>query len=346
MAVIKMSNKTFQYYLSKFLQEEMITNKNLSKNTVASYADTYKLFLIYMQEKKSVSANYVTLENLNRNTVYEFLNWLESDRKVSITTRNIRLAAIHSFVKYLQIEDPAHIYEYQKILSIKKKKFCSKEVMWLTKNQIKILLSVIDDKKFMGLRDKTLLTLLYDAALRVDELICLKYNDVHFSNQTIIKVLGKGSKSRTIPLMGHTAELLKKYIKEFDIQTKKNKGYETLFFNRSGDNLTRAGIAYIINKYVDLANKNNANITINVHPHVFRHSKAVHLLEAGIELIYIRDFLGHSSVKTTEIYAKVCNESKLQALQNVYENIIDKNDKDWTQNDDLMCFLTRLSKKQ
>ena len=342
---MKMSkDKTFQYFLSKFLQEEMITNKNASINTIASYADTYKLFLIFMNDIKSVNANQVTLGDLNKANITEFLKWLENDRQVSISTRNVRLAAIHSFVKYLQIEDPAHIFEYQKILSIKKKKAGGKEVKWLTRKQIKILLSVINDNDTSGLRDKTLLTLLYDAALRADELINLKYGDIHFSTQTTIKVLGKGNKSRIIPLMGNTVNLLKTYIKGFDIQTKQYRGYETLFFNRSGNRLTRAGLAYIIDKYVSLANKNNANISINVHPHVFRHSKAVHLLEAGIELIYIRDFLGHSSVKTTEIYAKVCNENKIKALKKVYEDITDTNDRDWTKNENLMSFLTKLSK--
>ena len=119
-----------------------------------------------------------------------------------------------------------------------------------------------------------------------------------------------------------------------------------LFQNRSGKPYTRAGISYIINKYVDIANsKYNARITVKMHPHVFRHSKAVHLLEAGIELIYIRDFLGHSSVKTTEIYAKICSQNKIDALEKVYENLSQTSENDWTNDQDLMDWLTKLSKK-
>lgn len=340
------NNKTFQYYLSKYLTEEMGTNRNLSDNTIASYADTFKLFLNFMKDVKKIEPNRVSLNELTKENINSFLNWLESERKISTTSRNVRLSAVHSFVKYLQAEDPEHIFEYQKILSIKKKKACSKEVLWLTVEQFRILLSCICTDSADGLRDKTLITLLYDAALRVEEIISLKIEDVRFGSITSVSVLGKGNKKRTVPLMGNTVELLKKYIEVFDIRHKRNHGFETLFFNRSGNKLTRAGVSYIVAKYTDKANSCGANITIDIHPHVFRHSKAVHLLEAGIELIYIRDFLGHSSVKTTEIYARVCNRNKIEALEKVYENITDKDTKDWTKDGDLMSFLSELSKKK
>ena len=340
------NKKTFQYYLSKYLTEEMSTNRNCSANTIASYADTYKLFLSFMKDVRKTDPNKVSLNDLTRENVNCFLNWMENERKTSITSRHVRLSAMHSFVKYLQVVDPEHIFEYQKILSIKKKKACSKEVQWLTIEQLKTLLSCIDTDTGDGLRDKTMISLLYDAALRVEELMSLKVEDIHFPSCNTVTVLGKGNKKRTIPLMGNTVELLKKYVKVFDINRKRNHGFETLFFNRSGNKLTRTGVSYIISKYVKKANGCGANITIDVHPHAFRHTKAVHLLEAGVELIYIRDFLGHSSVKTTEIYARVCNKNKVEALEKAYVNIIDKDTKDWTKDDNLMAFLTELSRKK
>ena len=340
-----MKDKNFQYYLSKFFKDEMSSRKGCSKQTISSYADTFKLFLMFMKDNKNINPESIELDDLTRDNIHDFLNWLEDVRKVKITSRNVRLAAIHSFIRYLQGEDPTLIFEYQKILSIKKKKASSKEVMWLTKEQLLKILESPDSKSREGLRDKTLLTVLYDAGLRADELINLKLSNIIFLPQSIIKVTGKGNKTRNIPLLGNTVNLLKKYIKEFDIENKQFSSLEFLFFNRSKSKLTRAGLSYIIKKYVNIANKSGANITINVHPHVFRHTKAVHLLESGVELIYIRDFLGHSSINTTEIYAKVCNSNKLKALEKAYEDIVEINEDDWTINKDLMSYLTALTRR-
>ncbi len=340
-----MEDKNFQYYLSKFFKDEMSSRKGSSQQTISSYADAFKLFLMFMKDNKNIKPDSIQLDDVTRDNIHDYLNWLEDVRKVKITSRNVRLAAIHSFIRYLQSEDPTRIFEYQKILSIKKKKASSKEVMWLTREQLLKVLDSPDSKTKEGLRDKTLLTVLYDAGLRADELINMKLSNVVFLTQSIIKVTGKGNKTRSIPLLGNTAELLKKYIKEFDIENKQFSSLEYLFFNRSKSKLTRAGLSYIIKKYVDIANKNGANITFNVHPHVFRHTKAVHLLESGVELIYIRDFLGHSSINTTEIYAKVCNTNKLKALEKAYEDVVEVNKDDWTTIKDLMSYLTNLTKR-
>ncbi len=140
-------------------------------------------------------------------------------------------------------------------------------------------------------------------------------------------------------------QILITHIEENDLEKKQHSSQEYLFVNRSRNPLTRAGISYIIEKYVKAANENGAEILINVHPHVFRHSKAVHLLESGVELIYIRDILGHSSVTTTEIYAKVCTANKRAALAKAYENVADQSEEDWADNKDLMSWLSSLSKK-
>ena len=145
--------------------------------------------------------------------------------------------------------------------------------------------------------------------------------------------------------MGNTVKLLEKYINENKLNIRQYSDRRYLFFNHSGNPLTRAGIGYIIDKYVSIANENGANITINVHPHVFRHSKAVHLLESGVELIYIRDLLGHSSVTTTEIYARVCTANKRAALEKVYENVTENGNDDWLNNKDLMSWLADISKR-
>lgn len=341
-----MKNKNFQYYLSHFLAKEMPVNRNNSTNTISSYATTFRLFLEFMNEVKGIKPNDINLSDITRDNVIDFLNWLENTRKVQANSRNVRLAAFRSFVSYLQIEDVEHIYVYQKILSIKKKKCSDNEVLWISKEQMKLLLNSPNTETKDGFKDKVMLTVLYDTGARVDELIHLKLIDIHLDKPASIKIKGKGNKMRIVPIMGNTVELLKKYIKDNNLNQRQFEDHPYLFQNRSGNPYTRAGISYIIDKYLDIANlKYNANITVNMHPHVFRHSKAVHLLEAGIELIYIRDFLGHSSIKTTEIYAKVCTQNKLDALEKVYENLSQTSEKDWTNNQDLMDWLTHLSKK-
>lgn len=336
-------NEEFQYYLTKYLTNYLRSERNLSENTIDSYAYTFKLLLEYFRSEKSIQPNRISLDSITNENVRDFLNWLENSRGISKASRNIRLAAIHSFIKYVQLEDPAHLFEYQKILAIKNIKHQTTEVPYLSVGQIKMVISATDASTKQGFRDKVLLTILYDTGARVDELINIKYDDIRIGKQTTIKLYGKGGKSRNVPVMGETSRLLEKYVKE---STYINKVIsETIFINRSGHKLTRAGVTHIIKKYVDKANETGANITINVHPHVFRHSKAVHLLESGVELIYIRDFLGHSSVKTTEIYAKVCTQNKLKALENVYEDIVETNPNDWSKDKDLMSWLAELTRK-
>lgn len=342
-----MNKKNFQYYLSDFLTNEMISNRNNSSNTISSYATTFKLFIEYLNVKKAIQPNHVKLTDLTRDNVKSYLNWLEDVRHIQPASRNIRLAAIRSFVKYVQCGDIEHIYEYQRILSIKNKKSTSTEVMWLSKTQIISILNMPNSSLKDGLRNKVLLTVLYDTGIRVDELIHMKLIDIRMDNPFSIKILGKGKKVRVVPIMGNTVELLKIYIKENSLETRQYTDHEYLFQNRSGNPFTRAGITYIIDKYVDLANlSDHANITINVHPHVFRHTKAVHLLESGVPLLYIKDILGHSSVKTTEIYARVCNQNKIAALEKVYEDVVQVSQEDWTGNNDLMEMLNKLSKNK
>lgn len=335
-------DKEFQYHLSRYLTAYLSGERNLSPNTISSYADTFKLLLMYFEEVRGIHPEDIRMKDITKEAIADFLNWLETNRNCTPASRNIRLAAIHSFIKYVQMEDPSILFECQKILGIKNKKYQTTVIPYLTLSQMKLVLSAPGGNCFQDLRDKTILTLLYDTGARVDELIHLRKEDIRFSNQPTVKLTGKGNKTRIVPIMGNTIELVKKYLQQLKL---KNSHQEYLFTNRSNHNLTRAGVSYIIDKYVKIANQNGANITIKVHPHVFRHSKAVHLLEAGVELIYIRDILGHSSVKTTEIYAKVCTTNKRAALEKAYEDVIEANDDDWNDDRQLMEWLAKLSRK-
>ncbi len=334
----------FQYYVTKFLTEHMAGQRNLSHNTIASYAHTFRLILRFFSDERHIRADRISLEKFTRENVLDFLGWLERVRGVSAASRNIRLAGIHSFVRFVQSEDPSHLHEYQKILSIKNKKHQSREIPYLTVGQVKAIIAAPDSVTKQGFRDKVLLTVLYDSAARVDELIHMRLSDVRFSAPALVTIKGKGDKVRSVPLMGNTVAILKRYVDENGLESRQYSDHEFLFTNRSKNHLTRAGVAYLINKYVAIANRHGANITIGVHAHTFRHSKAVHLLEAGVELIYIRDILGHSSVTTTEIYARVCNERKREAIERAYKNISEESKDDWSSNKDLMSWLVDISR--
>lgn len=337
-------SKKIAYYLTKYLTEYLSGERNLSTNTIQSYRDTFKLMLVYFQNVLKINPEKIEIKDINKDNIVNFLNWLEEVRKISKSSRNVRLAAIHSFVKYLQVEIPENIFEFSKIISIKKKKHQDREIPYLTINEVKLILNQIDETNKLGLRDKTLLTLMYDTGARVDEIINLSIDDIRLDKPETVKIHGKGNKTRIVPIMGNTVALIKKYVLEYRILEKKYTNINNLFFNRSYQPLTKMGITYIINKYVFKVNQKNNIIKIKVHPHTFRHSKAVHLLESDIELIYIRDFLGHSSVKTTEIYAKVCNKNKVEALEKAYSEITETPNKNWADDDNLIVWLQDLCK--
>lgn len=341
-----MKNKNFDYYVTSFFTKYLTGERNLSANTIASYRDTFKLLLVFFRDEMDLPPDKVELSELTRENILHFLDWLETSRGIKKSSRNIRLAAIHSFVKYAMVEDIDHFAEYQKILAIKTKKSSSRTVPYLTVEEVKAILSAPDTETVRGRRDKVLLTVMYDTGARVSEICNLKVDDLRLEKPETVKITGKGNKIRIVPVMGNTAEILRKYIEENNLNTLKYSTREFLFSNAQNHKFTRAGIAYILNKYAAMAEeKSGLTFNIETHPHVLRHSKAVHMLEAGVPLIYIRDFLGHASVKTTEIYARVSQQSKRKALENAYEEITNEETKDWNEDVDLMRWLQNLTRK-
>lgn len=316
-------NKNFSYYLSEFLKKYLIIERNLSSNTIKSYKKTFQILIEYLVNEKDFKLSQITFENITREIIIEFLKYLEDNKKNSIRTRNQRLAAIKSFYQFCLIDEIENVDNINKILSIKFKKFPQKVVDYLTEEELQKLLQCIDTTTIIGRRDLVLLTLLYDTAARASEIINLKIEDIRLSENYVI-LTGKGNKQRVVPIMNKTKELLIRYIKE-------NNLHGTLF----KDNSTYELIRYIINKYNNFTNK-------NITPHTFRHTRAIHWLKAGISLIQIRDLLGHSSITTTEVYAKVLNEDKFKALEKINSNAINTDLKDWNDDQDLLNQLINL----
>jgi len=341
-----MKKADFPYYLTSFLGKYLPGQRNLSSNTIESYATTFKLFLIYCEDERKVKPERLKLSFITRDVIIGFLDWIEQKRNCAISTRNQRLVALHSFFRYVQKEAPENLYEIQKILGIPDKKGPKTIVPFLTGDEMKILLEQPDTTTKEGRRDLVLLVVLYDTAARVQELIDLKIKDVRLANPAVITLHGKGNKIRQVPIMDKTRKLLEDHLNHLNINDAISKGDNYLFVNQKKQKLSRWGVSYIINKYVRQTEQDpKFTISFPVTPHVFRHSKSMHLLQAGINLIYIRDFLGHCDCSTTEIYARADTEMKRKAIEAAYSDILPIKDlPTWGDDTDLMMFLNSLCK--
>lgn len=331
----------FARYLTEFLTTYLSAQKNVSKNTIFAYRDTFKLLLRYCQDIKNITSERITMEILTNRLITDFLDWLETERKCSISTRNQRLAAIHSFFRYVQGEEPSGLYHFQKVMSIPIKKAKKTIVEHMTPEAVKFLLEQPDKHTAKGRRDLTLMSVLYDTGARVQELIDIKVCDVILSSPSVVVLTGKGNKIRRVPLMKNTVALLEFYLSENNLNDQWKRQYP-LFSNSQHHKLTKEGISYIIAKYVELARKSSTIVPPKVKPHMLRHSKSMHLLQAGVNLIYIRDFLGHVDIKTTEIYARTDTETKRKAIENAYPDLINSNLPDWNKDQELLSWLSAL----
>jgi site-specific recombinase XerD len=342
-----MTKKDFAYYLSAFLTKYLPGEKNLSTNTIAVYRDTFRLFLKYCGEMKGLPPNRIMLSSLTKELVIDFLDWLESERGCSVTTRNQRLSSLHGFIKFVQAESPDTLYELVRVLGIPPKKAPKTVVQYLTESDLKILFGQPDMRTRQGRRDLTLLVLMYDSAARVQEVSDLRVKDVRLSDPAVVTLQGKGRKTRQIPLLGKTKQLAGDYI---NIIEKLDWGIAfsdaPLFFNQRRQPLTRWGVSHILSKYVALA-KGHADFTARfpVTPHILRHSKAMGMLKANVPLIYIRDFLGHVEISTTEVYARADNEMKRKSLEAAHVDLSPRDLPDWEQDANLMEWLNGLCRQ-
>lgn len=329
--------KALTSYFSTYLPETC----GVSPNTCNSYRDAFKLLLLYFQEEKGVPANRIELRMLNRNLASDFLDWLEVQRKVSVTTRNQRLAAMKAFAHYVQYRNPEYLENCTDIIAMRPKKHEKPVIPFLTEEELKALLAQPDPSTRRGLRDLTLLSLLYDSGARVQEITDLKLKDIRLTNPAMVTLTGKGRKARQVPLMKETCKLLDAYIRNFNLNSEPLTS--PLFFNQKGQALSRYGITYILKKYVSQAELDSD--TRKISPHVLRHTKAMHLLRAGVNMIYIRDFLGHVDISTTEVYARIDAEMKRKVFEEKVPNFTPNTTMPWEEDKDLLQWLTQFGKK-
>jgi len=270
-----MKQNGFAQYLTYFMVKYLLGERGCSPNTISAYRDSIMLFLIFMREIYSVGADNIDFKDITQERIIAFLEWLENTRKCSVTTRNARLAALHSFFRFLLYKCPDHMSEWHRILSIKIKKAPRAAVVYLNPEGIKLLLQQPDISTPKGRRDLALLSLMYECAGRVQEIADLVPARVNFGKPTLLRITGKGNKTRLVPISEQGTQLLKAYMKDYRLLNGEANEYP-LFDNGRRDKLTRMGITAIIKKYAELARKKNPSlIPLHISPHSMRHSKAM-----------------------------------------------------------------------
>lgn len=308
---MKQANKLIPLVQS-FFQEYLIANRGLSQNTVKSYRDALKLFFAFESVRQNKPAVKLELDDFNVEAILAFLNQIEHEKNNSIITRNLRLSALKTFSLYLSGKDTLRIGEYQKIITLPSKRASRKVMNYLEVNEVKLILDNIDRKKSNGERDYVLLKLLYNTGARVQEICDLRVKSITFGQIPIVTIVGKGNKTRHVPIWPETAKLVQNYLKITQLTEQLDRN---LFMNSHGEPLGRFGVRYIIKQRCLAAESRCPSLKEkNIGPHTFRHSLAMHFLQAGIDLSIIKSWLGHVNIATTHGYIEIDMKMKRKAL--------------------------------
>lgn len=338
-----MKHETLSYYLQKFFLEYLPGERGVSTNTIASYSDCFSLLLVFFESEYSMKPEKLTVENLSKDNLVSFLNWLEHDRECRISTRNVRLGALHSFARYMQYKDVSHIEQWNQILSVRAKRCEDPDVSYMSVTGIKALLEQPDQLTFQGLRDIAMLSCMYETGARVQEICDLTRSRLHLEYPMTVRILGKGRKERIVPISKEAGAILVSYVSRAHLDDC-SRWEHPLFPNRHGHKMTRSGVSYILEKYVSrVRNSTPLLVPKNFTCHCVRHSRAMHLLQEGVNLVYIRDVLGHVHVETTEMYAKADSKSKREALESSYVNVLPLIEAEWKKDTKLLTWLKTLS---
>jgi integrase/recombinase XerD len=297
--------------LQCFFAEHLVHHKRASPQTVACYRDTFRLLLEFLQKQRHIEPSALRVTDLDAPTVLSFLDYLEQERKNSVRSRNLRLAAIRSFFRLVALREPSHVDLAARILAIPVKRAERKLVGYLTRLEVEAILAAPDLSKWQGRRDYALLLTLYNSGARVSELIRLETSDVRFGSSNFVSIFGKGRKQRTVPLWNKTARVLRKWFIELQaISTTK------AFPNARGSTLSRDGVNYILQLAIQRAAATCPSLSSKrISPHTLRHSTAMHLLQSGVDITVIALWLGHESIETTHGYIEADLRMKEKALE-------------------------------
>jgi len=295
-----------------FFGPYLMEQRGLSRHTVLSYRDTLALLLRFIAQTRRTDPATLDLDALTADIVLAFLDHLESDRHNKTSSRNVRLAAIHAFARYVSIQFPERLQQVQQIVGIPFKRAGTRPIEYFEYDEIRAILDSADRATPSGRRDYALLALMFNSGARVQEIVDIGACDLQLQSPPQIKLVGKGRKTRICPLWPQTAKVLKAFVAERALDSRSNAA---VFCNQRGERLTRFGIRYLLGKYCRIASGKSPSLTRKrLHPHSVRHSTAVFLLKSGVDLPSISHWMGHASVTTTGRYAKVDLEMKRKAL--------------------------------
>jgi site-specific recombinase XerD len=300
-------------WISEFFQNYLLSQRGLSRHTILSYRDAIKLMLGFAAQRAGRDVVDIGVGDLDVPAVLAFLEDLESRRGCTASTRNQRLAALHSFFRYLGASCPEHLSQCQRILSIQVKRTKVPFVDYLEQDELSALFAVIDPSTMLGLRDLALFTFLYNTGARVQEAVDLRPAWLQLDPPPWVRIVGKGRKTRACPLWPETVARIRSLLHRRQLPSD-HEGH--LFVNRAGTPLTRFGVRYLLTTYVDAASAQQPSLkSKSVHPHTIRHTTAVHMLQAGVELNMIRAWLGHVHIDTTNRYAEIDLALKRRILE-------------------------------
>ena len=313
-------NNRFSKLVQNFLTNYIIGECNYSMNTKSSYSTTFYLLLEFIEKEKNIKPHKIEIEFISKEIIIQFLNWLETNRHVSIITRNQRLACIKSFCKYVLSNEPDLFNNCSSILSIKNKKVPSKIISYLTEEETKIIINYLNECR--DLKKLTMICVLYETGARVSEFINIKLKDLNLSENSSITLYGKGNKNRIVPISQELVSIINNYLKKIYI----NYGDDYLFYSNYKKKYNRKSINYLINTLIECLKEKYSNLFKgNYHPHSFRHTKATHLYNNGTPLLYVKDFLGHSTIVSTEIYASPDSKKQREEILRNSKAINNKN---------------------
>lgn len=299
--------------LRSFFEDHLAGQRDVSPNTIRAYRDAFLLFLRFAAKRSNRQVIRLQLEDLGPAALQDFLSHLETERRNCVATRNCRLVAIHRFFAYVATCEPLHAQLCRRILDVPIKKTTTCPMTYLERDEVKALLAAPELSHPRGLRDLALLTFLYNTGVRVSEAVTLNASDVRFETPAQVRVCGKGRKQRLCPLWAETAETLRAYLQQRRLN---DQSSQPLFINARGQRISRHGVNVIIQRHLRTAAKQRRSLERKrIGPHTFRHTAAMHLLQAGVELNVIRAWLGHVSITTTSQYIEIDMKMKREALE-------------------------------
>ena len=322
----------------RFFHEYLQRTRGASVHTVRAYRDALKLFFSFVAQEKHAQVAQLTLDDIQAEAVLAFLEHVESRRGNSAATRNCRLATLRSFAQHLLRHDVTRAGQYSRILAIPTKRAIHRATVYLEPEEARAVIAAVDRRVRNGIRDYALLLFLYNTGARVSEALAVRAGDPRLERPRQVRLLGKGGKERICPLWPETASALRSLLVTGERE-------ERLFRSARGSSLTRDGVAYLLNKYVRRTAEHTAALrTRHVTPHVLRHSCAVALLQAGVDVSVIRDYLGHATVTTTSRYIATNLRLKREVLEAFWKRagLASNKQRAWRPTPKLLSFLETL----